>query len=216
MKLLTCLTLTALSFSGLARAEVLSITSGIDLDDPTQLSADAGFSAGDIDTFGVRLNYRITPELKVFGGLGNSDVGSESDLSFGGGVIYTLPDFNTAFRSGIKASFYRWSGSYGFGGLGSVDVDINEITVRYVLSGNLEAVENLKWFGEVGLHFLNSSVSYSSSIEPEARRGSDSWNDTELGLEAGLLYDFTEDFAGIVSFEIVDKSFLNLALRYRF
>jgi len=210
------LILSALVFSGLVRAEVLSFTSGIDLDDPTQLSVDAGFSAGDVDTFGVRVNYRVNPEILVFGGLGNSDIGPESDLAFGGGVIYTLPDFNPAFRSGIKASFYRWSGSYGFGGLGSVDVDINEFTLRYVLSGKLDAVENLKWFGEVGLHFLNSSVSYSSSIDPSVRGGSSSWNDTELGLEAGVLYDFTEDFAGIVSFEIVDKSFLNLAVRYRF
>lgn len=199
MKIVSYLTLSALAFSGLARAEVLSFTSGVDLDDPTQLSVDAGYSAGDVDTLGARVNYRINPDIQVFAGLGST----ESDLSFGGGVIYTLPDFNDAFRSGIKASFYRWSHSERFLGT-RFDVDVNEITVRYVLSGALEAVENLKWFGEAGMHFFDFSSSGHSS------------SDTELGLEAGLLYDFTEELAGVVSFEIVDKTFLNLAVRYRF
>ena len=205
-----------LLIAGTAGAEVLSITSGVDLSDPTQLSVDAGFSSGDVDTLGFRVNYRLNPEFLVFGGLGSSDIGPESDLSFGGGVIYTLPDFNLPFDSGIKASFFRWSGSYGFHGFGSVDVDINEFTVRYVMSGNVEPVENLKWFGEAGLHFLSSSVSYSSSIDRSVRGGSTSWDDTELGLEAGLLYDFNEDFTGIVSLEIVDSTFINLGVRYKF
>jgi hypothetical protein len=212
----TLVILAAMTLTGFARAEVLSITSGVDLSDPTQLSVDAGYSSGDIDTLGARVNYRLNPDFLLFAGLASSDIGPESDLSFGGGLIYTLPDFNLPFDSGVKVSFFRWSGSYRVGGLGSVDLDINEFTVRYVMSGNLEAVENLKWFGEVGIHFLSSSVSYSSAFDPAFRVGSSSWDDTELGLEAGLIYDFTDELAGIVSFEVVDRSFLNLAVRYRF
>ena len=205
------LLLAGILIAGTASAEVLSITSGIDLDDPTQLSVDAGYSSGDIDTLGARVNYRLNPDFLVFAGIGHSDLDSESDLSFGGGVIYTLPDFGLPFKSGIKASFYRWSATYDI-----VDVDIDEITVRYVMSGNIDAVDNLKWFGEAGLHFLSSSVSYNIPVGPEMRRASSSWDDTELGLEVGLLYDITQDLTGIVSLEIVDSTFVNLAVRYKF
>lgn len=211
------LTFTALmAVTGFAGAEVFSITSGYDLTDPTQVSVDAGYASGDVDTLGIRVNYRFNPEMLIFGALGSSEVGSESDLSFGAGLLYTLPDFGLPFHSGVKGSFFRWSASYG-NRWGRYDVDINEFTVRYVASGNIDPVENLKWFGEIGLHFLSSSFSWSSDVDPEFRgRSSSSWDDTELGLEAGLLYDFTEAFTGIVSLEIVDKTFVNLAVRYKF
>ncbi|MCC5847170.1 MAG: hypothetical protein JJU29_03670 [Verrucomicrobia bacterium] len=207
---------------GIAGAEVLSFSSGYDLEDETQLSLDAGYSSGDVDTLGVRVNYRLNPDFLVFGAIGSSKFASESDLSFGAGILYTLPDLGVPFENGVKVSFFRWSSSIGHPVHGRYDLDINEITVRYVVSGNIETVDKLKWFGEIGLHFLSSSVSYSSLIDPGPpgrpgpRGRASSYDDTELGLEAGLLYDLTEDFTGILSVEAVDKTYVNLAVRYKF
>ena len=201
---------------GMAGAEVLSFTSGYDLEDTTPLSIDAGYSSGDVDTLGVRVNYRFHPEFLVFAAVGNSKFASESDLSFGLGLLYSLPDYGVPFESGVKVSFFRWSGSFGNPAFGRYDLDINEFTVRYVASGNIEPVDNLKWFGEVGIHFLSSSVSNRSSSDPAFRGRSSSMDDTELGLEAGLIYDFTEQFTGMVSVEIVDKTYVNIAVRYKF
>lgn len=206
----------AIFLGGAAGAEVLSFSSGIDLDDPTQLSADAGISIGDVDTRGVRVNYRLSPEILVFGGLASADVSSETDIAFGGGLIYTLKGDELPFRSGIKASFYRWSGSYRSFADDTLEVDINELTIRYVMSGDIETVENVKWFGEIGFHMFNSSSSYSASVDPAFRRSTVSWSDTKLGLELGALYEFNKEFSGILSLEMVDKTFINLALRYRF
>jgi len=201
---------------GMAGAEVLSFTSGYDLQDTTPLFVDAGYSSGDVDTLGVRLNYRFHPDFLAFGSIGNSKFASESDLSFGVGLLYTLPDYGLPFDSGVKLSYFRWSGSYGNRAIGRYDLDIDEFTVRYVMSGKIEQVDNLKWFGEIGLHFLSSKVSRGSAAGPGFRGRSSSMNDTELGLEAGLIYDFTKQFTGIVSVEHVDKSYLNLAIRYKF
>jgi len=60
-----------------------------------QLSIEGALSNGeflesDYTQVGVRLNYQFNPKLLMFGDLGQSELGTESEISFGIGAYYSL------------------------------------------------------------------------------------------------------------------------------
>jgi len=80
-----------------------------------QLAVEATFSNGefagvDYQQMGLRLNYQYSPKIMVFGDLGQSELSSESETSFGLGAYYSLgQSILGSDDSAVKVSLHQVS-----------------------------------------------------------------------------------------------------------
>jgi len=78
-----------------------------------QMTIEATLSTGDFNTadyqqLGLRLNYQYTPNILVFGDLGQSKLNSESDTSIGFGAYYSLnQSILGSDHSAMKVSYHQ-------------------------------------------------------------------------------------------------------------
>ncbi len=169
------------------------------LDNLADLSVEGGLAFGDITNIGARVNYKVNPDLMVFGDFASTDFdGGGSGTSFGGGAFYQLRNVtlleNTDFA--VKGAYH----------LGSVDeADYSEISLDAIISGDQLSTTNLGWYGNLGLHMLRVEVDFGF--------GSASDSETELLIGGGVTgsLSFGDWYAGI---DIIDELFFVAGVRY--
>jgi hypothetical protein len=196
----------ALSFSATTvQAEYLGLLSGrsANPDNMTDLSVELGFMTGDLgaadyQNIGARVNYRVSPELVVFGDVGISEFGQADGTPFGLGAIYFLSNqrITENFDIAGKASYH--TGDFDFAGFSG---DISGLSLEVLVSGQEPISANgTGWYANAGIHRL--SVDFG---------GSDS--STEIGLGGGLILPVGpgEAYAGI---DYIDEMVLGIGFRY--
>lgn len=211
-----------------------------------QLSIEATFSTGDFASvdyqqMGVRLNYQYMPKILVFGDLGQSELGSENETSFGLGAYYSLEQsILGSDDSAVKISVHQVD----FGRIpGGVSTSINQvcrpdnpITLLGILDDDLSpqvllcqpevnttrgassggAIRN------IAIELLISGAMSSSILGDTANwyanggiqmLGGDIESDTVLGVGAGVVLPMktSEVYAG---FDYADETSLGIGYRY--
>ena len=174
-------------------------------DNLTGLSVEGGLSLGDdYTTIGARVNYKVTPDIVLYGDLGNVDIdAADSGFGWGVGVFYQLRNLellsNTDF--GVKASFHSVSVDIDnvFGG--DVDFDVTEFTVEALISGDQLSSTELGWYANAGVHIIGVEV------------GSFDDDDTEIGFGGGVTgsLSFGDWYAGA---DFIDGLILRAGVRY--
>jgi len=183
----------------------------------------AGFSVegaanlgGDVTFFGARINYKLSPDLVLFGDIGQADFNDFGGIAFGVGAFYQLRGVelldNTDFA--VKGSFHsatlELSGcnddfdeifdpfGLGLGGFADdfCDIDATEIAIEGLISGDQLSTTDLAWYGSAGIHIVDFGT-----------------NNTEIALGGGVVGDlaFGNWYAGA---ELVDEIYLTFGVRY--
>ena len=155
-----------LSFIGLlvlavqpAVADVLGLGNGrsANIDNMVGLSVEGGLSLGDdYNVIGARGNYKVTSDLVAFVDLVNVDVDfADSGIGFGIGAFYQLRNVklleNTDFA--VKASYHSVTVDFN-DFFGSADLDVTELAVEALISGDKLATTDFGWYANAGVHIL--------------------------------------------------------------
>jgi len=181
-----------------------------------ELSVEGNFATSDFyQNIGGRVNYRVSPELVVFGDLGLIELGpgfADADgLGFGFGAYFYLANqqFLSQMDVGVKGSYHF--GSVEFDGVAfnpvtgavtssSQDLDVNNISLEALVSGK-EALTagGLMWYANAGIQIA----------------GGDGPGDTELLIGGGVYMPVGpgEVFGGV---DLIDELTLGVGYRYFF
>lgn len=133
-----------------------------------QLTLEATYSTGDFATadyqqMGVRLNYQYSPKILMFGDLGQSEVGSESEISFGLGAYYSFDQsILGSDDSAVKVSLHQVNFERIPGAISSSDI----VCSPYMLP----------IYGPTGL-LISSPTYLDCSLESNGSAGPDSGGD---------------------------------------
>ncbi len=191
--------------SSLAQAEYLGLLSGRSANPGalTDLSVELGLVTGDLgpadyQNIAARVNYRIAPEIVIFGDVGTSEFGDSDGTPFGLGVLYHLSKqrISPAIDIAAKASYHR--GEYE---IGSLEGDLSGLSLEVLISGQEPlSAAGLGWYANTGIHRLRSTLIFDDT-------------DTELGVGAGLILPAGpgEAYAG---FDFIDEMSLGIGFRY--
>ena len=114
---------------------------------------------GDVDYqyFGARFNFRASPDLVVYGDVGNAELEFGSNgadgIGFGIGAFYFLDGVFTNSDFAVKGSYHTVELEGERGG----EVDFDAIVVEAVVSGRegLGASGNIGWYANAGIHLLD-------------------------------------------------------------
>lgn len=197
----------ALTGSGFAQAEMLSLTTAMsaDLSLLDDVNLQAGIKFGDYSGLGARALVPVNEQWVAYGGLMRAEIetgnNTEADgMVFGGGALMQLPLNDDRFDALVGASYHFGSPDYDQSG---VDLDLSDFAIFSLLSGDLN--EQVRWYGGVGIEFISYEIDYRTVADEDD-------TDTELSLNFGLLTDFGdgEIYGGI---EIVDEAMLTLGFR---
>jgi len=126
---------------------------------------DRSFEAGaqfgeydDTDTqyFGARFNYRASPDLMIYGDIGQTEVELNVDIDgigFGIGGYYIVDGVFSGSDFAVKASYHTVS----LEGDNTREFDFTALVVEAVLSGRegLGASGDIGWYANVGMHRLD-------------------------------------------------------------
>lgn len=168
------------------------------LDKMSNMSVEAGVNLkGDFTTIGGRFNYKVSPDLMVFGDLGQSNWFGSSGFTYGAGAFYQLRNVTLLENTdlAVKGSFH--TGKFDFGFCGFFDelceISISELALEVIISGDQLATTDFGWYANGGFHSLDSG--------------------SNIGLGGGIIgsLSFGEWYAGI---DIVDQFFLVAGVRY--
>ena len=190
-----------------ASADLLGLADGrsANLDNQAGLSVEGGITVGDdFNFYGARVNYKVTPDILVFGEVGLLDPDFfDSGAGFGVGAFYQLRSINVLENTdlGLKAAFHAASvDTDGFGG--NQDIDLTEFVVEVLLSGDKLLTTNLGWYANTGLHFIGVDL---------GAFGDD--DDTEFGIGGGVTGNLSvgEWYAGA---ETIDGLIFSAGYRY--
>jgi len=201
-------------FAQSAMADLLGLANGrsANLDNMSDMSVDAGINIdGDGNLLGVRGNFKMSPDIMLFGGLGRlsiDDVGGNGDgLVYGFGAYYQMRNVTL-----LENTDFAVKGAYHLGTLeagdseffGDIDLDYTEISIEALISGDQLGDTDYGWYANLGMHILEVDVSNFSSA------GS---SDTELGFGGGIIgsLSFGEFFAGV---DFIDGALLVAGIRY--
>jgi len=198
-----------------AMADAFGLANGrsANMDNMAGLSAEVGYTIGDISTLGLRVNFKVTPDLMVFGDLGQTELGDGPfDLdgqSFGIGAFYQLRTVSLMENTdmAVKVSYHTLSieeaGCETFQGFGTVcDVDagdITELAIDGIISGDQLSNTNFGWYGSLGMHMFDG----------------DGGDENELAIGGGVVGDlgFGQWYGGL---ELIDELLIRLGVRYNF
>lgn len=196
-------------FAAPLQADLFGLANGrsANMDNMAGMSVEAGLTfESDLSTYGVRFNYKVNPDMMVFGDLGLSENGPASGMSFGAGVFYQLRDVSlientdTAVKLSYHSANLEWDACsdafFGFGG-DLCDFKGSSLAIEGLISGDQLADTQFGWYGNVGLHMVDFGGGSSS----------------ELGLGAGITGDtsFGQFYAGI---DLIDSFFIVGGVRY--
>lgn len=185
--------------SSVASAEVTGAANGrtADLTRMPDLSLDLHFNTGDdYQNIGLRVNYRLSPGIILFGDIGQGEFDPLSGTPIGFGVFYGLEGIFENIDAAAKVSYH----------LGDYDgLDVNVLALEFLISGLEPIASNgLMWYANAGIHRLDFDAS-----------GFGSSSDTELGFGGGVVLPVSngEAFAGI---DIIDETLFGIGYRYFF
>lgn len=198
-----------------AMADGFGLTNGrsANLDNMADMSVDAGLSFGDFTLYGTRFNFKASPDMLVFADIGLSklDFGGFSDdpdgLVYGFGVFYQLRDVTLLENThlAVKGAYHlgtlEASGFSQFGARVTADLDVSEITLDVLISGDQLGQTDFGWYGNVGLHILDADGPGGDTSETEPLFGG--------GIVGPL--PFGEFFAGI---DFIDGALFVGGVRY--
>lgn len=182
----TALALTAAMLSGNASAEIFGLIHGRSANpgNLSQSSVEAGVMVGgDYNTYGARLNYKLSDVTTVYGDVGLHDVDNWNGdgFGFGGGLYYYLPDqrFLEGFDVAVHGSFHMTTLDSNYFG-SNVDVDMNALVLDMLVSPQEAINENgMAWFASAGFTRVASDVNVSGF-------GGGSDSDIELSFSGGV------------------------------
>ncbi len=203
-----------------------------------QLSLEATITNGevfgsDFQQLGMRVNYKHTSRILVFGDIGKSELASESEVSFGLGAFYSLEQSLLGINTAVKVSFHQanfGSGSIGSGGLvqqcrphtSTVDGLPELTTICHAVPRDSGGGSSSSNFTNIALELHTSGAIPGSALGANTQwyvnggiqsvRGGGQ-NDIIPGVGAGIVLplDKHEVFAGV---EYADEIFLGAGFRY--
>ena len=204
-----------------AMADFLGLANGrsANLDNMAGLSVDGGVNIGSDGTlFGARVNYKVGSDLMVFGDVGLlsfDEGGADGDGPvFGGGVFYQLRDINLLENTdlAVKGAYHLGTIDAGDG----FDVDLTEISLEALISGDQLGETDFGWYANVGLHIIDTEFDGGAVFVPgfgNVVAGSASVSDNELLFGGGITgpLSFGEFFAGV---DFLDGALLVAGVRY--
>lgn len=184
-------------------ADIYGLANGrsANMDNMAGMSVEGGINLeGDITTYALRFNFKASPDLMVFADVGQVDFDNADGTGFGAGAFYQLRNVqllqNTDFA--VKGSYHTVSV-----GEGGFDIDLGEIAIEGLISGDQLGNTNMGWYGNIGMHIL--SVDF-------GRFGGDD-DSNELAFGGGVVGSlaFGDWYAGI---DFIDEMFLVAGIRY--
>ena len=188
------------------QAEYLGLLSGRSANpgNMMDLSVELGFVTGDLgdadyQNIGARVNYRVSPELVVFGDVGISEFGQTDGTPFGLGAIYFLSNQRISDNLDIAGKVSYHTGDFDFSG---VSGDISGLSLEVLFSGQEPISANgMGWYANVGFHRL--TVDFGPADD----------SSNELGLGGGLVMPVGpgEAYAGI---DFIDELTFGIGFRY--
>ena len=149
--------------AGAAHAEFLGTLNGRSANPGglSPLSVEGTFVTGNLfQNLGGRVNYQVSPELVVFGGLGLIEYGpsgfNDADgVGFGLGAFFYLARQRILpqFDMGVKASYHF--GEAEFDGNGG-EFDLSGVSVETLISSQTPIGQaEISWYANLGLNFLD-------------------------------------------------------------
>ena len=172
-------------------------------------SVEAGLVIGEIGEeqdyqyFGARFNYRASPELMLYGDIGQTEIEFSVDASgvgFGFGAFYIVEGIFSGSDFAVKGSYHTVEVE---ADEGEGEADLSGIVIEGVLSGRegFGANGNLGWYANAGMHRLSSDVD------------GDDDTDTEIGFGGGIVIpsDAGEFYVGL---DIIDEMTFGGGFRY--
>lgn len=181
----------------ISHAEIGGMQDGksADLSNLPDVSVEFGFNFGeyfdlDYQYIGARLNYRISPNFIAYGDIGQLELESADDISFGVGGIYSIDGLLQSLDTAARFSFHVTDGD---------EIDGDVLALALLISGRngVGANPDLQWYSYLGLTRLS---------------GGDS-SETEFSLGAGLSRPTSsgEIFGGI---ELIDDFLFGIGYRH--
>ncbi len=212
-KLVLAAVVSAVALPFQVQAETFGLGTGrsANPDDSPGLSVEAGITnSSNFGHLGLRVNYKLSPDIVVYGDIGQSEFGNFDGLIFGAGAFYALRDIvlleNTDF--GVKGSIHTGSLELSgcenfvdpfFGALFAevCDADVFNFALEAHISGAQLGASNFGWYGNAGIHSLDLGVASS----------------TEIGFGGGVFSDtgFGSFYAGI---DFIDEFTIVAGVRY--
>jgi len=192
--------------AGPLQADFFGLANGrtANMDNLANMSVEGGVNLkSDFNTFGARLNYKLSPDLVLFGDLGQSNFGAASGFSYGVGAYFQLRNVtlleNTDFA--VKGSYHGGNltidgcdnNAFGVFFEEICDFNASELTIEALISGDQLGSTDFAWYANAGWH----NFDYGS----------------ELGFGGGIVgnLSFGDWFAGI---DVIDQFFLVAGVRY--
>jgi len=155
-------------------------------------SVEAGFLTGDIgeasyQSFGGRFNFRVSPEVMLFGDIAQTEIEDGEGLAYGAGLYYPVKGIAKNNDFAVKLSYHtitlepkdsRFDG----------EEDGNVLSIEGLLSGDKIGESNLNWYANFGMHKFDF----------------DGYDETEIGFGGGVFSatSFGEFYAGI---DLIDE-----------
>jgi len=201
--------LSLICLSAASQADVFGLVNGrtADIQSEPQMTVEGGISLqSDFNTIGGKVNFKVAPDMLIYGGLANVDADfGGSEIGFGGGVVYQLSQsFVAGMDMAVKGSYHMW-GSDQSTGFGKVSVDTSDLGFELLFSPQDQSMaQGVKIFGMVGLHRLDSEVSGGGF------KTSDDSMELALGGGASMLLGPGEAYAAI---ELIDEIFIGAGYR---
>jgi hypothetical protein len=187
------------------QADVFGLANGrsANMDNMADMSIEAGTTLeSDLTTYGLRFNYKLSPDMMVFGDLGLSEFGSADGMSFGAGVYYQLRGTSLLENTDTAVKLSYHSANLEIDGCTSnaffdCDFSASSLAIEGLISGDQLAETQFGWYGNVGIHMIDVG----------------SADDTEFGFGFGITGDtsFGQFYAGI---DMIDELFLVGGVRY--
>ena len=157
-------------------------------DNMSDLSVEAGLNLG-ATLLGLRVNYKLSPDLMFYGDLGRIDDTFYEGIVFGVGAYYQLRTMELIENTdlGVKVSYHGGTldCEYLFITIDNCDKSASEIAVNAVVSGDQLGNSNMAWYGNAGLHVIDTGTTIGLGAGVV---GNLSFGDWYIGLER------TEDF----------------------
>lgn len=189
--------------AGPAQAEYFGLPNGraADLSTLPDTSVEAGFVTGDVGEaeyqhIGARVNYRLDPQIMLYGDVGQSEIEDADGTTFGIGAYYQTEGIFPSIDFTVKGSFH----------LGELkddaDFDVDAISFEGLFSGQDPIGESdLRWYANVGIHRLAIDAPGSDDSE------------TDIGFGGGV---FTSVGSGQLygGIDLIDEITFGVGYRY--
>lgn len=189
-----------LLFSSQVHAEYFGLPSGrsANIASHPSSSIEAGFLTGDVGEasyqgFGARFNYRTSPDLIIYGDVGQIDVEDADGIGYGAGFLYQIKGIAKTNDVAMKVSYHtikleedRRQPNKG-----------NVLAIEGLISGANIGESDLRWYANFGIHKFDF----------------DGYDESEIGFGGGVFKEtsFGEFYAGA---DLIDELTFGLGVRY--